>query len=114
LSDIPEFLSKGFVVLRGGNVRGNATRFVVQTDGLVYMLLSGRPGGGGGSGPWERHITKPAQLAATGWKPVAKISFRGSPPCTVYSRICKKGESFELSWEKYVAPAVIAPAGSVD
>jgi hypothetical protein len=114
LTNIPEVLSKGFVLLKGGNVRGNTTRFSVRTDGVVYLLLSGRPGGGGGGGPWKQHITKPAQIAAAGWKQVGKISYRGHPPCVVYARLCKGGESFELSWEKYIAPAVIAPAGFVE
>jgi hypothetical protein len=114
LTNIPDFLSKGFVVLKGGNVRGNTTRFSVQTNGAVYLLLSGRPGGGGSGGPWKQHITKPAQIAAAGWKPVGKISLRGHPPCVVYARLCRGGESFEFSWEKYIAPAVIAPAGLVE
>jgi hypothetical protein len=114
LTNFPEFLSIGFVILKGGNVRGNTTRFLVKTDGLVYLLMSGRPGGGGGGGPWKSKIIKPAQLQAAGWKPVGKVDFRGHGQSVVYARICKQGDTFELSWEKYVPPAVIAPVGFVD
>jgi len=109
-SNIPQPLRKGFSFLPGGNVKGNTTRFTVIEDGVVLMILSGRPGGGGSGGEWKKTITSPAAMAAQGWKPVGNIDRETVPPSVIYSRVCRKGESFVYSWEKYIPPALIVPA----
>jgi hypothetical protein len=109
-SNIPQPLRQGYLYLPGGNVKGNTTRFTVQADGVVLMVLSGRPGGGGGGGEWKKTITSPTAMAAQGWKPVGKVDFTGHPPCVIYRRDCRKGESFVYSWEKYIPPGLIVPA----
>jgi hypothetical protein len=109
-SKIPRPLRKGFSFLPGGNVKGNTTRFTVADDGIVLMVLSGRPAGGGGGGEWMRTITSPASMTAQGWQPIGKIDLTSHPPSVIYSRVCRKGESFVYSWEKYIPPALIVPA----
>lgn len=110
LSNIPESLRQGYSFLQGGNVNRNTTRFTIRGDGVVLMVLSGRPGGGGRGGEWKRTITSPASMTAQGWQPIGKIDLGAHPPCVIYSRVCRKGESFVYSWEKYIPPALIVPA----
>jgi len=108
-----KLVASGFQFVAGGNVSANTTKFDVTSDGIVYMILSGRPGGGGrSSGGWKEQITSPAQMAAAGWKSVGKVDLINHPQSTIYERLCKKGESFTYSWEKYIAPALIIPAGA--
>jgi len=112
-TNIPKFMGVGFEFWPGGNVSGNTTHFEVLSDGIVHLVLSGRPGGGGSSrGGWKAKITTPAQIAKAGWKPVGKMDLRKHPQSVIYERRCKKGESYTLSWEKYVPPALILPAAS--
>ena len=111
LINIPKSLASGFLINKGGNVRGNTTDFKILRDGKVYLLMSGRPGGGGNlSGNWKPKIILPSQLAADGWSDVTKIDLDKHPACVVYERNCRKGESFTYSWEKYIPPAVIVQA----
>ena len=109
-SNIPQPLRQGYLFLPGGNVKGNTTRFTVHVDGVVLMVLSGRPGGGGNGSEWKKTITSPTAMAAQGWKPVGKMDLGGHPPSVIYSRVCRKGESFVYSWEKYIPPGLIVPA----
>ena len=109
-SNIPQSLRQGYLFLPGGNVNGRTTRFTVIEDGVVLMILSGRPGGGGSGGEWKKTITSPAAMAAQGWKPVGNIDRETVPPSVIYIRVCRKGESFVYSWEKYIPPALIVPA----
>ncbi len=111
-ADLPQALASGFVIFRGANVKGkgNTTHFNVVQDGMVYLIMSRRPGGGGSEGDWKKEIISPEQLLLEGWRPVEKVSLiPNNHGSVIYGRQCKRGESFTYSWEKYIPPGLIVP-----
>jgi WD40 repeat protein len=83
------------------------THFSVQAQGIVLMAVSPRfKGGGNAAGNWKPECVSKEEFLRDGWHEVGTLPIHNAD-WPLYWRECKKGESFKLRTEKYLAPIII-------
>ena len=112
--NIPEVL-KGRTFTRRNGYQG-ILRFRVEQPQRVYFAAYGIEWGGGGnpSGDWQQELVTRSQLKKRGWMQVGKLI--GEPTLkngrsvawAIYTRRCKRGETFAIRTHKYQAPILFS------
>ena len=104
---IPDWLKGTSYSLAKDGSNGVAI-FRVETDGLVLMAVSSRWGGGGNrSGGWYEECKSKQDLLKDNWQEVAATLPSTMGDWLLFVRNCRKGESFKIRTEKYMAPTIL-------
>ena len=93
--------------------------FTVMSDGPVWMLTTARFfDSGNSSGDWQPEVQTQAQLAADGWRIIARdvqSEYGYEPPgenqsllgWILFERTAKAGQQFSIRTEKYQSPVIL-------
>lgn len=101
-----------FVFTQFDSHHQGVTDFEIRTSGRVFVAVTSRWGGGGGSGDWSDEVTTESEFLAQGWKKVIRAEesegdARHDHNWVIYERMCQAGESYRLRTEKYCAPILL-------
>ena len=85
--------------------------FEVASDGFIFMVTSTRWGGGGNSsGDWQDEVMLEKDLRRAGWrelKGIDELIATDPGEMAIFWREGKRGETFRIRTEKYVAPMLL-------
>jgi hypothetical protein len=93
-------------------------KFVVESDGIVMLAVTSRwrisSGNASGTGllqGWYDRAKSREDLLKDGWREAGSLGNTGHPDSgnewPLFWRQCRKGESFNIRTEKYIAPVII-------
>ncbi len=103
--DVPAWLQERTFHFKGK--QAGYTQFTVEGNGIVLMAVSPRyKGGGNAGGNWKPDCISRDELLGNGWHEAGTLPIH-SLDFPLYWRNCKKGETFKIRTEKYLAPVII-------